>query len=308
MTSDVPSPPAAAPPPPRSGYPVNLDVVRPERQSRITNFPLGVGGFIRFILSIPHLVILYFLQIAASLVFILATFVILFSGRYPRGMFDFYVGYSRWTNNVYGYLAHLYDTYPPFSFDAGAYPLQYTVEYPERPNRLLNFPFLGVLIKTLLILPHWVVLFFLYIAVLVVLFLATFAILFTGKFPEGMHGFVAGVLRWAARVQAYPVALTDSYPPFSLRQPGETSGRRSRPAWRRVVAEERPDQPAPDQAATDDHADRGQKRWQHREQRDAYEEDAGADDAQAQTFVFCQHTPSLARKLEVGDSRAEVGG
>jgi hypothetical protein len=126
-----------------SAYPVRLEVRRPARQSRLTNFPLLVGTFIRMLLAVPNLVILYFLHVIAGVVYSLATFAILFTGRYPRGMFDFYAGYTRWNARVSGYLSHLYDEYPPFSYEAGNYALSFEADYAETRSRVLNFPILG---------------------------------------------------------------------------------------------------------------------------------------------------------------------
>ncbi len=216
MTSDA-APPAAAPSPPIPSYPVRLEVVRPQGQSRITNFPLFIGSFIRAILAIPHLIVLYFLQIVASLLYFVATFVILFTGAYPQGMYNFNLGFNRWSNRVSGYLFHLYDTYPPFTFDPVEYPLAFeAVNAPQR-SRLLNFPVLGPVVKYIFCIPHFIVLIALAIVAWVLVFVAQFAILFTGAFPEGMHTFVTGVFRWSARVQSYIGGLTDEYPPFSLR-------------------------------------------------------------------------------------------
>lgn len=209
----VVAPPAGASP---VEYPVRLTIAYPATQSRLTNLPLGIGMFIRAILLIPHFISLYFFQLAASITFFIATFAILFSGRYPRGLFDFYVGYTRWSTNVNAYIYSLFDAYPPYSTEAAVnYPLQLEIDYPENPSRLLNFPFFGILVKMILLIPHYVAIMFLYIGALVVLFIAHFAILFTGSFPEGMHRFVTGVLRWSTRINAYTVAITDKYPPFS---------------------------------------------------------------------------------------------
>ncbi len=200
----------------RPVYPVRLEIDRPERQSRLTNFPLGIGQLIRYVLFIPHLVILYYLGILAALLSFYATFAILFSGRYPRGMYDLVVGYMRWNANVTGYLYSVYDRYPPFSTEQQGYPATLTIDYPEGQSRLLNFPLLELLLRPLLLVPHAIVLFFLVVAVFIVIFIARFAILFTGAFPAGMHRFVVGVTRWSVRVQAYQFNLTDRYPPFSL--------------------------------------------------------------------------------------------
>ena len=207
MTSDAPD------------YPVRFDVARPASQSRLTNFPLGIGFFIRAILLIPHFIILYFLQIVATLIYFIATFAILFTGKYPEGMFNFFVGYMRWSANIYGYLLSLLDRYPPFSLDEQPdYPLKFQAAYPERSSRLLNFPlFIGLAVKFILLIPHLIIVWFLYMAAVIVVFVAQFAILFTGSFPEGMHGFVVGVGRWYNRITAYAFGLTDKYPPFSLK-------------------------------------------------------------------------------------------
>ena len=207
MTSDAPD------------YPVRFDVARPASQSRLTNFPLGIGFIIRSLLLIPHLIILYFLQFLATLLYLIATFAILFTGKYPEGMYNFFVGYMRWSANVYGYLLSLFDRYPPFSMDEQPdYPLTFQAAYPESSSRLLNFPlFIGLTIKYILLIPHLIILSFLFIAAVVIVFIAKFAILFSGSFPEGMHGFVVGVGRWYNRTIAYAFGLTDKYPPFSLK-------------------------------------------------------------------------------------------
>jgi hypothetical protein len=199
-----------------ASYPVRLEVTRPESQSRLTNFPLFIGTFIRGILVIPHAIILYFLELIAALLYFIASFAILFSGVYPRGMYNFVAGYMRWYGNYTGYLFHLYDTYPPFSSDPRDYPLSFDVEYPEASSKLLNLPLLYFIFRFVLLIPHIVVVALLSLAAFVVIFIAQFAILFSGAFPVGMHGFVVGVIRWTMRINSYFLGLTDRYPPFSL--------------------------------------------------------------------------------------------
>ncbi len=223
MTSDVAPPPVdAVPPPPPPGpgrgYPVRLEVTRPPRQSRILNFPLFIGNVIRGIVVLPHLIVVNFLVTIAGLLYFFATFAIIFSGKYPKGMYDFYVGAYRWSYRVSGYFYGLYDKYPPFNFDAApGYPLWFEADYPERSSRVLNFPIFGpYLIKGILILPHTVILFGMQIFAMLAVFVAQFVVLFTGGFPGGIHAFAVGVLRWQARVAGYSGGLTDKYPPFSL--------------------------------------------------------------------------------------------
>jgi len=202
---------------PTPEYPVTLTVQRPEKQSRLLNFPLGIGLFIRFILIIPHAIILWFFGALVALIYFIATFAILFTGRYPLGLYNLVVSYTRWSAYMNAYLQSLYDKYPPFSGDvAPDYPLQFSVVYPEKSSRLLNCPFLGLLIKYILLIPHAIVLLFLGLIAYLILFIAMFAILFTGSFPAGMHGYVTGVMRWNTRVTAYTFGLADKYPPFSM--------------------------------------------------------------------------------------------
>jgi hypothetical protein len=90
------------------------------------------------------------------------------------------------------------------------YPVRLDIEYPDRLSRLLIF------VKWLLAIPHYFALFFLAIGAYVVWTISFFAVLITGTYPEGMFNYMVGVMRWAARVQAYLFLMTDAYPPFSL--------------------------------------------------------------------------------------------
>jgi hypothetical protein len=199
---------AAAPPVATAAadYPVRFDVEYPEQLSRWKIF-------VKWILAIPHFIIVYLLQIVAGVLVLVAFFAILFTKKWPRGLFDFMLQIERWTMNTVVYALTLQrDEYPPFSGESGEYPVQLEVDYDENLSRWLIF------VKWLLILPHLIVLTVLAIVAYIVAFIAFFAILFTGRYPRGMFDFVTGVLRWAIRVQAYGHWLmTDRYPPFSLR-------------------------------------------------------------------------------------------
>jgi hypothetical protein len=184
-------------------YPLVFDVEYPEKLSRWLIFVKGL-------LAIPHLIILYALMAVAGAVTVVAWFAILFTGRYPKGLFDFVVGINRWQNNVDAYVLLLRDEYPPFSLSAGQYPVTFDIEYPERLSRLLIF------VKWLLIIPHLIVVLFLVIVYGITLVIAWFAILFTGRYPKGMFDFAVGLLRWGARINAYYMLMRDDYPPFSL--------------------------------------------------------------------------------------------
>ena len=199
---------AATPPvaPPAADYPARFDVEYPERLSHWK-------VLVKWLLAFPHLIIVYLLQLVASLMVLVAFFAVLFTKKWPRGMFDFMVQIQRWTLNVATYAFTLMrDEYPPFGGEEGEYPLSLQVDYDENLSRWMIF------VKWLLVLPHLIILTFLAVAAWVVLIIAWFAILFTGRYPRGMFDFVVGTLRWWIRVQAYAHWLmTDRYPPFSLK-------------------------------------------------------------------------------------------
>ena len=208
-------------------------------------YPLQVEGLldsqssrwlwlVKWVLVIPHVAALVFLWIAFVLATIVSFFAILFTGRHPRGLFDFKVGVLRWSWRVafYSYSALGTDRYPPFTLaDVPDYPARLEVAYPGELSRGL------VLVKWwLLALPHYLI-----VAVfaggawagvnatnddwawtsgggligLLVLIAGT-VLLFTGRYPTPIFDFVMGMNRWCYRVGAYAALMTDAYPPFRL--------------------------------------------------------------------------------------------
>lgn len=136
---------------------------------------------------------------------------ILFRQKYPRWWFDWNLELQRFSNRVGVYLALMDDRYPSTT-DQQSARLEYP--YPDAQRDLIRWL---PLVKWLLAIPHYIVLFFLWIAAVVVVIVAWFAILFTGRYPRGIFDFVEGVIRWQNRVIAYAVVLvTDRYPPFRL--------------------------------------------------------------------------------------------
>ncbi len=199
-------------------YPVRLRIRRPERQRTLTNLPLGFGTLFRIILLTPSVAFLVVFGYALlPLAYVGSTFVILFAGRYPVGLFRLLVGITRWTANSTAYLFHLYDEYPPLDLEnRPESALQFSVEYPYKPSKLLNFPVLGILVKALLCTPHFLMLTGLYFLAGAIVFLASFAVVFSHRFPIGLYEMVEGILRWGLRVNGYLLGFTDRYPPFSL--------------------------------------------------------------------------------------------
>jgi Domain of unknown function (DUF4389) len=137
---------------------------------------------------------------------------ILFRRKYPRWWFDWNLELQRFTNRVVIYLALMDDRYPSTDQTQSVH-LDYV--YPDAARDLNRWL---PLVKWLLVIPHLIVLLFLWTAAVVVVIIAWFAILFTGRYPRAMFDFVEGVLRWGQRVVAYGfILVTDRYPPFQLR-------------------------------------------------------------------------------------------
>ena len=198
---------------------------------------------VKWVLVIPHVIVLVLLWIAFVVLTVVAFFAILFTGRYPRAIFDFNVGVLRWSWRVglYSYSALATDRYPPFTLaDVPGYPARLEVEYPPALSRGL------VLVKWwLLALPQYLI-----VGVFaggawagwnaandqwawtsgggligLLVFIAGVVLLFTGRYPKAIFDFVLGMDRWVCRVIAYATLMTDAYPPFRL----DTGGHESAP-------------------------------------------------------------------------------
>lgn len=190
-------------------YPATLDVTTP---ARIANWrPL-----VQWLLALPHMILAWALGYVTYAVAIVAWFVILFTGRLPEGLANFQVMILRYTTRAQLYQGFLYDTYPEFDFsmtsqEPGGSPVTLSVTPAlEGRNRLTVF------FRFITAIPAYI--FALFVGIVAILFwiLAFFAVLFTGRWPEGLRGFVVKSVRVSVRLQAYLLLLTDQYPPFSL--------------------------------------------------------------------------------------------
>ena len=201
-------------PEPSPPYPVRLYIMRPNAQSKLLNFPV-LGWGVRYVLLIPHLIMLYALQLMGLIAWFMSLWAILFTGRHPRGLFKINAGVLRWYMGVYSYLFSLFDEFPPMDLDQRVdRELILEVDSPPELNRWLNLPFFPV--KLLLVIPHLLIIYALASAAFVCALIGQFGILFSGSFPVGLHRFIVGTQRWSARMYAYIFSLTDEYPPFSL--------------------------------------------------------------------------------------------
>ncbi|WIV53900.1 DUF4389 domain-containing protein [Amycolatopsis nalaikhensis] len=216
-------------------YPVRVEASLDEPLSRWL-------WLVKWLLAVPHYVVLAFLWFAYPFVTMAAFFAILVTGRYPRPLFDFTSGVLRWSWRVqyYSYAALGTDRYPPFTLaDVPDYPARLEIAYPERLSRGL------VLVKWwLLAIPHFIVVGvfvgggswlaardgsddFTWAAgglVGVLVLVAGVVLLFTGRYPRPIFDFVLGMDRWVLRVAAYVSLMTDEYPPFRLDMGGAEAG------------------------------------------------------------------------------------
>lgn len=195
-------------------YPVSV-------RGELTEPPSNALWLIKWLLAIPHYIILSFLLIAFLVAWVIAFFAILFTGKYPKGLFDFNVGVLRWSWRVgfYSYQALATDKYPPFTLESvDDYPADLEVVYPEYLSQGL------VLVKWwLLAIPHYIIVGLFQgggegggglVSILAII--AAIILLFTGKYNKDIFDLVIGMNRWSYRVAGYVFLMTDEYPPFRL--------------------------------------------------------------------------------------------
>ena len=192
---------------------------------------------VKMFLAIPHYLVLAFLWVAFLVTTVIAGFAIVFTGRYPRPLFDFNVGVLRWNWRVgfYVYAALGTDRYPPFTLARTDYPADFDVAYPERLSRGL------VLVKWLLAIPQLIIVFLIAAAILpywwtdydwssgfqpiggysvlnLLVVIAGFFLLISGRYPSALFDLLLGINRWLYRVLTYIAFMRDEYPPFRLDQ------------------------------------------------------------------------------------------
>ena len=201
-----------------SNYPVQFDVDFPSRPlHRLTTA-------FRLLVAIPIVIVITMLTgetfrdddttntivIGGAAVFLPLVLMLVFRQKYPRWWFDWNLNLLRFSNRITAYLALLDDRYPSTDEEQAVH-LDFAYPDARQLNRWLP------LVKWLLAIPHYVVLFFLGLVAVIAVIAAWFAILFTGTYPRPLFDFVVGVLRWSNRVNGYAFTLvTDQYPPFRL--------------------------------------------------------------------------------------------
>jgi hypothetical protein len=192
-------------------------VTRPDETVRVRceiDAPSRWLWLVKWALVIPHLLVLTLLYLAYPLLTIVAGVAILFTGRYPRPIFDFNVGVLRWSWRImnYRFPMNTTDKYPPFTLASRPdYPGDLEVAYPERLNNW------AVLVKWwLLALPQILITWAMLPLLHVVCYVAAGWLLFTGRYPRDMFDLLMGIVRWRYRVAVYVSLMRDEYPPFRM--------------------------------------------------------------------------------------------
>jgi Domain of unknown function (DUF4389) len=184
-------------------YPVTFEADYVEKRSRLTTF-------FRLLLVIPHAIVLAFYAIAAGVVVIVAWFALVFTGRWPRGMYDFVAGFFRYGTAVHGYFYLLTDDYPPFGPDVDSYPVRLNVAPPQDAYSRLK-----VLFRIILAIPPYIIAYAMNIVMQVGAFLAWFAIVVLGRQPKGLQDMIVLGLSYQQRAYAYMALLSEDWPPFT---------------------------------------------------------------------------------------------
>ena len=201
---DQPASEPTAPPPVGDSYPATLSVEYPDRDLD------RVSSAFRIITVIPIAIVLSAIA-HVGILFLPVLLMLVFRRKYPRWWYDWNLELTRFATRVVAYLFLMDDRYPATDAEQAVH-----VEFPY-PDAERDVSQFMPLVKWLLVIPHLVVLAFLYIGVLFVVIVAWFAILFTGRYPRGVFDFAEGVMRWGNRVVAYAFTLvTDRYPPFAF--------------------------------------------------------------------------------------------
>jgi Domain of unknown function (DUF4389) len=183
-----------------------------EQRNRLTTF-------FRWILAIPHFIVLYVWGIAAVFAVIIAWFALVLTGRYPQGLYDFVTGLLRYSTAVYGYVAFLTDEYPPFSADTDNYPVRLRVPPPKPEYDRLKAAF-----RIILAIPVLIIAYAMQVVWEVGAFLSWFAILILGRQPKGLQDMIVLGLSYQQRAYAYVMLVTEDWPPFLDPQAASLAG------------------------------------------------------------------------------------
>lgn len=218
-TSEWTPPPAAATSTPiplsrLSDYPVVIDVPTDPGQNRLWGIPY-VGLIIRSVLVIPQFIVLWILGIITGLLTIVSWAPILIAGRQASFVYTIAGGYLRLSTRVAGYVLLLTGRYPPFG-PGGEHSIDVTFDESDRQNRLWGIPLVGLWVRWIILIPHFLILALIGIVVAFMILVSWVPVLFLGRQADVIVQWIGGFYRWGVRVSAYALLLSGKYPPFRL--------------------------------------------------------------------------------------------
>ena len=183
-------------------YPVDVDAQLLPEYSRF--MPL-----IKWLIVLPHNIVLLFLGIGAAFVAFIAFFATLFTAKYPEGLWNYMYGVQRWAMRVMAYTMLITDKYPPFTLqETPEDTIQLKARYPERVSRWRP------LFAWLIVIPYLIVASLIFMVAQICSFFAFFTILFTKRIPEGLFNVIRNGFTWYMRANFYSYWMSTEYPPF----------------------------------------------------------------------------------------------
>jgi hypothetical protein len=207
-------PPPAFPLAP-DAYPVNISYDREAPINRLWGI-LFFGLIVRWVLLIPHYLVLLLVGIVAALGLLVTWIPVLILGRFPSWGYRWIGGFLAYSQRITAYALLMTSTYPPFALETEEYPI--TVRYDEgvRINRLWGIPIIGHIVRFIVLIPHFIVLWLLGIVVAFLVWVVWVPVLIYGRQADLIYTVVGGYYRWTLRAMAYLFMMVDKYPPFSL--------------------------------------------------------------------------------------------
>jgi hypothetical protein len=220
-----------------STYPVTFEADYVEQRSRLTTF-------FRLLLAIPHYIVLALWGIGVFFAVVIAWFALLFTGRWPQGLYDFTAGFIRYYTRVSAYTWLLVDPYPPFSgAEEPSYPVRLNIGPP-----LPEYNRLKVLLRIFYVIPAYLIVYVMGIVLYLAAIASWLVIVVTGKQPKGLQDVLGLCVSYTARAYALFMLVTETYPPFTddhARQIGEPAAAAPLPSRPAPVAPEVPAEVAP---------------------------------------------------------------
>jgi len=182
--------------------------------SRLWGIPL-IGVLVRSLLLIPHYIVLWFYAIVVAILQLVMWIPVLVNGQYPAWGYSIVGGYIRWITRVQAYVILAAAAYPPLS-TGGQHDVDVQWDQSQPIARWAGIPIIGIWIRSILLIPHFIILWFLAIAVGFLSLITWAPVLVNGRYADWAYRIVGGYLRWQNRITSYLLLMTGPYPPISL--------------------------------------------------------------------------------------------